>query len=218
MKKYIVDGLQIIATIIITGSAAYAMQPPANQELDSVGAANRHDGVLTSSDIKKFKANNTDKSKVEQAETKVVTWQDNPNNCDQSTQYIEENPPFNCIDKPTQQVAPSGRSLESPSGDCMSWIAQAGVPYSAAVEQLIIRESGCRPDAINPSSGACGIPQSLPCSKMPCTLQDPVCQIKWMDSYIRGRYNTWERAYAFWHCRGTCYNNFGAVIKTSDWY
>lgn len=104
------------------------------------------------------------------------------------------------------------------SGSCEQWMSEAGIPITSATRQLIINESGCRPDAVNPSSGACGIPQALPCSKLPCTLQDPVCQLKWMDRYVKERYTTWEGALSFWHCIGTCYNNYGATVKTATWY
>ena len=107
---------------------------------------------------------------------------------------------------------------QAPSGTCEQWMAQAGVPINAASRQLIINESGCRPDAVNPSSGACGIPQALPCSKMPCTLQDPVCQLRWMNAYVTERYSSWEGALGFWHCTGTCYNNYGSTYKTNTWY
>lgn len=104
------------------------------------------------------------------------------------------------------------------SGSCEDWITQAGIPLTNAVRTLIINESGCRPDAVNPSSGACGIPQALPCSKLPCTLQDPVCQLRWMDQYVKARYNTWEGALAFWKCKGVCYSNLGKTVKSSTWY
>ena len=87
------------------------------------------------------------------------------------------------------------------SGNCEAWKAQAGIASTPATRALIGGESGCRPNAVNPSSGACGIPQALPCSKMPCTLQDPVCQLRWMDQYVAARYGTWDNAYATWLSR-----------------
>jgi hypothetical protein len=87
------------------------------------------------------------------------------------------------------------------SGSCADWIAQAGIQATGAVLALIGGESGCRPNAINPSSGACGIPQALPCAKMGCSLSDPVCQLKWMNSYVHSRYGSWENAYATWQSR-----------------
>lgn len=82
------------------------------------------------------------------------------------------------------------------SGSCADWMAQAGITDPDAV-WLIGKESGCRPNAINPTSGACGIPQALPCSKLPCTLQDPVCQLRWMSQYVANRYGSWSSARAF---------------------
>jgi hypothetical protein len=56
------------------------------------------------------------------------------------------------------------------------------------------RESGWRYNAKNKSSGAYGIPQSLPGSKMASSGSDwktnPQTQIKWGLGYIEGRYST----------------------------
>lgn len=60
------------------------------------------------------------------------------------------------------------------------------------------KESGCRTNAINASSGACGIGQALPCSKLPCSLSDWACQDRWFSNYAIQRYGSWEAAYNFW--------------------
>lgn len=58
-----------------------------------------------------------------------------------------------------------------------------------AMETLIMKESGFNPKALNPSSGACGIPQALPCSKLPQGINTPVDQqIDWMIRYVKNRY------------------------------
>lgn len=61
-----------------------------------------------------------------------------------------------------------------------------------ALEQLWIRESGWNHLAVNPSSGATGIPQSLPGEKMASAGADwrtnPQTQIRWGAGYIKGRY------------------------------
>lgn len=87
------------------------------------------------------------------------------------------------------------------SGSCADWMAAAGIPLTNATNTLILKESGCRPTAVNPSSGACGIPQALPCSKISHCGTEPVCQLKWMDSYVKGRYGTWENALSMWYSR-----------------
>ncbi len=86
---------------------------------------------------------------------------------------------------------------------CEQWMAQAGIALTNASMQLVLKESGCRYNAINPSSGACGIPQALPCSKLPCSLDaaGAVCQLRWMQGYVTARYGSWENAYATWLSR-----------------
>lgn len=88
-----------------------------------------------------------------------------------------------------------------PSGSCADWMAAAGIPLTNATNTLILKESGCRPTAVNPDSGACGIPQALPCSKISHCGVEPVCQLRWMDSYVKGRYGTWEAALSVWYSR-----------------
>ncbi len=62
------------------------------------------------------------------------------------------------------------------------------------LESLWMRESGWNPSAENPSSGAYGIPQSLPGSKMASAGSDwrtnPATQIEWGLGYIRDRYGS----------------------------
>lgn len=63
---------------------------------------------------------------------------------------------------------------------------------------IYMKESGNRTDAINKSSGACGLGQALPCSKMGCSLQDYACQDAWFTNYAMKRYGSWTQAKAFW--------------------
>jgi hypothetical protein len=62
------------------------------------------------------------------------------------------------------------------------------------LDKLWKKESGWNHRAANPSSGAYGIPQSLPGSKMASEGSDwksnPATQIKWGLGYIKGRYGT----------------------------
>jgi hypothetical protein len=74
------------------------------------------------------------------------------------------------------------------------------------------RESGWNRFARNPSSGAYGIPQALPPTKMPFAAQaaggsSAAAQIAWGLSYIKGRYgtpaNAWAHELAFgWYGKG----------------
>jgi hypothetical protein len=62
------------------------------------------------------------------------------------------------------------------------------------LNKLFNKESGWNARAANSSSGAYGIPQALPGSKMASVAADwktnPATQIKWGLGYIEGRYNT----------------------------
>lgn len=71
-----------------------------------------------------------------------------------------------------------------------------GDQHWAALNQLWNHESGFNPGAKNPSSGACGIPQALPCSKI--TDHTTTGQIVWGLSYIQSRYGNPSNAWRFW--------------------
>lgn len=106
--------------------------------------------------------------------------------------------------KPTKTVTPPVQAIQSaPKGSCADWMAQAGIPLTPATQKLVLNESGCRTNAINPSSGACGIPQAWPCAKLKCPLNDSgaVCQLKWMDKYVKDVYGTWDSALSKWYSR-----------------
>jgi hypothetical protein len=84
-------------------------------------------------------------------------------------------------------------------------------PEWNALNSLWTRESGWNYRATNPSSGAYGIPQSLPASKMASAgsdwLTNPATQIKWGLGYIGGRYGdplaAWAHELAFnWYDQG----------------
>lgn len=60
-----------------------------------------------------------------------------------------------------------------------------------ALDGLWNRESGWRGWALNPDSGACHIPQALPCSKIPGGLSATAATaIRWGLGYIGGRYGS----------------------------
>lgn len=69
-----------------------------------------------------------------------------------------------------------------------------------ALDALWHRESGWNHLAENPSSGAYGIPQSLPANKMAVVGSDwrtnPETQIRWGLAYIAARYGVPDRAWA----------------------
>lgn len=115
-------------------------------------------------------------------------------------------------------------SIRPEWSQCAAWAREAGVSEAdlPAALDLIYRESGCRVDATNASSGAYGIPQALPGNKMASMGADwqtnPVTQIRWMTQYVNGRYGGWQQALNFWWCTGSCTNLYGTVQKNGTWY
>ena len=76
------------------------------------------------------------------------------------------------------------------------WSARHQFPY---LDKLWARESGWNVHAVNPESGAAGIPQAVPGSKMasagPNWPSNPRTQIRWGLRYIRSRYGSPRRAW-----------------------
>lgn len=65
-----------------------------------------------------------------------------------------------------------------------------------ALYQLWMRESGWNPRSANRSSGACGIPQAYPCSKI--TDKSTAGQLTWGMNYIQRRYGSPSNAWNHW--------------------
>jgi hypothetical protein len=84
----------------------------------------------------------------------------------------------------------------SPQQIAMSMLSTYGWSQSqfSCLDQLWERESGWNPAADNPTSGAFGIPQALPGSKMATAGADwqtnPATQIKWGLGYIQATYGS----------------------------
>jgi len=90
-----------------------------------------------------------------------------------------------------------------------------------ALDQLWQGESGWNSEAVNASSGAAGIPQALPASKMgiaavPRALGgggDAAAQIAWGLNYIKGRYGTPAGAWAAWLSRSPHWYDQGGWLQ-----
>lgn len=108
---------------------------------------------------------------------------------------------------------PKNEYVEAPKavtigGSKESWMAAAGITEAnwSYVNYIINNESGWNFRISNPSTGAYGLPQALPGSKMASAGSDwatnPVTQLKWMNSYVVSRYGSWKGAYNFWLSNG----------------
>lgn len=105
------------------------------------------------------------------------------------------------LSKPQKQPVAVSRvakpSVTAPSGSCRDWIRSAGIKDIDTAYILIMKESTCNPNAVNPSSGACGLGQQLPCGKWAHTWNEPVGALKDMNGYVMGRYGSWQNALNF---------------------
>lgn len=125
--------------------------------------------------------------------------------------YLKEK--FDKYSEESTEMNANGTSAKA-TGSHLNWLKQAGVPdsWTSSMAWLINTESGWNPHARNGSSGAYGIPQSLPASKLASAGKDwrdnPITQIKWMVNYIKGRYGTAMAAESF-HKRVGWYNDGG---------
>lgn len=92
-----------------------------------------------------------------------------------------------------------------------------GGPDWAALHNLWMGESGWNPGALNKSSGAYGIPQSLPASKMASAGADwrtnYETQIKWGLSYIKSVYGSPSNAYSRWLGRSPHWYDEGGIAR-----
>jgi len=96
--------------------------------------------------------------------------------------------------------------------EAMGW----GSEQWPALQKLWNGESGWRTNALNSSSGAYGIPQSLPASKMASSGSDwrtnPATQIDWGLRYIKSRYGSPSAAFAQWSDRNPHWYDTGGWL------
>lgn len=127
--------------------------------------------------------------------------------------YVKPKPTPKPVAAPAAQTSESndgggdsgGSSSPAPlffngGGSPAEWMTAAGIAAGdqGYVDYIVSRESGWNPNATNSSSGACGLVQALPCSKVPGNGYDPVDNLRWANGYAVDRYGSWANAYSFW--------------------
>jgi hypothetical protein len=104
----------------------------------------------------------------------------------------------------TPEPKPQVAETSQPLSDKEQLMTAAGIPREdwAATDYIVAKESSWNPTAKNPTSGAYGLCQSYPASKMASAGQDyminPVTQLKWCHDYAHNRYGGWWSSFAFW--------------------
>lgn len=120
--------------------------------------------------------------------------------------YVTPTPTPEPEPEPDPEPASSNRSSSvgpmyyTGGGAPAEWMAAAGIASGdwGYVDFVVSRESGWNPNATNSSSGACGLVQAYPCSKVPGNGYDPIDNLRWANGYATGRYGSWEAAVTFW--------------------
>jgi len=103
---------------------------------------------------------------------------------------------------PVHTSTPASQPPPAASGSAQADAQQIfGSQYSCAAN-IIERESGWNVYATNPGSGAYGLPQALPGSKMAAFGADwqtnPATQLEWMLNYVNSTYGGACAAWSFW--------------------
>jgi hypothetical protein len=102
-------------------------------------------------------------------------------------------------------AAPDPGTAQSIAFDMLSSFGFDPNTQFSCLDNIWTRESGWRVNAAN-ASGAYGIPQALPGSKMATAGADwqtnPATQIKWGLGYIQSKYGTPCNAWSFWQANG----------------
>lgn len=112
------------------------------------------------------------------------------------------------IREPKQQVEVVGSKPSimpyTGGGNKDSWLAASNIPRDqwGYADWLVQRESSWNPNAVNVSSGACGLGQQLPCGKWAGAWNDPIAGLNGMHGYVMGRYGSWENAVAHSRSKG----------------
>jgi hypothetical protein len=114
-------------------------------------------------------------------------------------------PPGTTATPPPAAPPPNPGTAQSIAYNMLSSFGWSPSAEFSCLDNIYTRESGWRWNAQN-ASGAYGIPQALPGSKMASAgadwLTNPATQIKWGLGYIQGRYGSPCGAWGFWQANG----------------
>lgn len=106
---------------------------------------------------------------------------------------------------PAQSLPPAAPSGGSPQAYALRLLGGSTIQFGC-INNIWIRESGWNYQATNPNSGAYGIPQALPGSKMATAGADwqtnPLTQVRWGIGYVNSVYKSACNAWAFWQGHG----------------
>ena len=168
--------LTVITIAILFGVVSYKKQSHRVEDLNNTIITTEQQKANTEAELQKTKESDSqNQQKIKELEDKIKQLEAEVQAKAERKQYLA--------------------SLSQPQ----RWMLEAGIPENQwdVAYELVRRESTWNPSAVNPSSGACGLQQELPCGKSGCNLGDAICGLKWMQEYVNSRYGGWGQAVAF---------------------
>lgn len=121
----------------------------------------------------------------------------------QEVATVEEEPPSTKLD-----IVPAEKEYNLETIDGLKEYSEKRIKEEFGEGQwesfdiLVYRESSWVVGNKNKSSGACGLGQALPCSKMGDAYGDPKGELEWTINYVKNRYGTPKEAISFHNMRG----------------
>lgn len=220
--------LVLLASILILGFGYYAISQALNvkkeQKIESINIERKElDLNKVELDLKQLnlelkqqlKKDDLDKKTIESLQDKIESQKEREKQLEadlvakRAKQQADKDRAAKVAQNALNTVTQTQTAYAS-TGNCAEWKAQAGIPNTHATNTLINGESGCDPTVWNSAgSGAYGIPQALPRTKLLDPAQcggadgytNPVTQLKWMQCYVERRYGSWDNALAMWYSR-----------------
>lgn len=184
---------KIILSIIVLGFAGLAIHNIRTLRVE-----------LDNSNSSYEELQNQTQQDIENLETENKSLTDEKAKLEQEKKELEEKLQAKLdAQKKAQEQAKLASTKVNIPGTCKDWMTQAGITDMANAYFIFQKESNCNPTAKNKSSGAYGVCQSLPGSKMASAGSDwqtnPITQMKWCQTYAQSRYGSWSNAVAFWN-------------------
>lgn len=204
MKKPIIAGVLIIAMLILGYFGYKKVEERTNETLKN----------LTPTQLKEIAGEET-KEKTEEvlivehevvAEKKTSNSENVKKSTKKSSKNVKTTTKKNTTKKNTTKKNTSTKKVAYNKTELQSYAHNLVISYGwseydyECLIKLWNRESSWNPNAVNKKSGACGIPQSLPCKKMVSEGSDyktnGKTQIRWGLKYIKNRYGSPSNAWA----------------------
>ena len=204
VKKFITLCVSVIAvSAFITLGIVSAIQTKDNLETQKVELKMRKTEMQKLNDKQKSLSEQLEEAETKHSENQAEIERLEKEKLEQEELLKQKEAQLQAKANSQAKVA-AASTVRTITGDKYAWMVQAGIPESdhQYANYIVQKESSWNPSAVNGSSGACGLAQALPCSKMGANWNDPVVALKWQLNYVTKRYGSYQGAYNFWLANG----------------